>query len=116
MARKKQVIDEHDKASRIFGALAHPLRLRIVAELSHRPMSVSEIMDALGVEQTAASKHLAVLKAAQIVCCACAGRCRIYQLVSKRGVRAALNAGEKLVAAGCEKIEVADGKVRRFRA
>jgi DNA-binding transcriptional ArsR family regulator len=101
LVRNKQQQDEHDHASRIFGALAHPLRLRIVGKLAQGPMNVSEIMDALNIEQTAVSKHLAVLKTAGIVCSACAGRCRIYTLVSKRAVRAALAAGDRLVAAAC---------------
>jgi DNA-binding transcriptional ArsR family regulator len=116
LASKKQQRDEQDRTSQIFGALAHPIRLRIVSELARGPMNVSQIMEALEVEQTAVSKHLAVLKSARIVCCACAGRCRIYTLISKRAVRAALAAGEKLLAAACEKDSSAESVGRRFRA
>ena len=49
-------------AARCLKALAHPERLRIIALLRDREMSVQEIMKELGLLQSSASQHLNLLK------------------------------------------------------
>lgn len=49
-------------------ALAHPLRLQIVEQLSeHEHRCVHELVDALAAPQPAVSQHLQVLRAARLV-------------------------------------------------
>jgi ArsR family transcriptional regulator len=55
------------QASVVLRSLAHKDRLRIVDCLEKRPLSVSEIIQALRLDQVAVSKHLAVLKNSGIV-------------------------------------------------
>ena len=50
-----------------FKALAHPARIRILEYLRSGERSSGEIMQALGLEQSNASQHLAVLRTKNIV-------------------------------------------------
>jgi len=50
-----------------FKALAHPLRIRILEVLRARDRSVQELQALLGVDQSAVSKQLAVLRARAVV-------------------------------------------------
>src|SRR5688500_8592167 len=53
--------------SRLFRALGDEIRVRIVALLSHEELCVCHIEAALGLSQPNASRHLAILRSAQIV-------------------------------------------------
>jgi ArsR family transcriptional regulator, arsenate/arsenite/antimonite-responsive transcriptional repressor len=53
--------------TRLFKALADGTRLRIVALLSHGELCVCHLEAGLGLTQSNASRHLAVLRAAEIV-------------------------------------------------
>jgi ArsR family transcriptional regulator len=53
--------------SRLFKALCDETRLRIVALLSHGELCVCHIHEALGVSQSNASRHLAILRASGVV-------------------------------------------------
>lgn len=48
-------------------AMGDPVRLRILYQLRQRESSVSELVSALGCSQANVSKHLAILKAADLV-------------------------------------------------
>ena len=61
-------------------ALAHPLRLKILRLLEGDEKIVTTLKDRLEVSQTSVSKHLRVLREAQLVCCEAEGRCRCYGL------------------------------------
>ena len=50
-----------------FRALAHPVRIRILEELSTGPRTVQELQDALGLDQPPVSQQLAVLRAKSLV-------------------------------------------------
>lgn len=50
----------------LFRALATPVRLSIVMELSAAPRAVGELVEALGVSQPLVSQHLRVLRAARL--------------------------------------------------
>jgi len=53
--------------SRLFKALGDEVRVRIVALLSHGELCVCHLESALGLAQSNASRHLAILRAAGIV-------------------------------------------------
>lgn len=53
--------------SGIFQGLAHPTRIAIVELLRDRELSAGTLIEKLGIEQANASRHLAVLRAKQIV-------------------------------------------------
>jgi DNA-binding transcriptional ArsR family regulator len=53
--------------SEVFQALAHPTRIQIVECLRERALSVSAILERIGVEPANMSQHLAVLRAKQLV-------------------------------------------------
>jgi len=50
-----------------FKALAHPLRVRVLDALREGPVSVSELRERLGVEQSTLSQQLAVLRSKRLV-------------------------------------------------
>ncbi|MCY7328311.1 MAG: metalloregulator ArsR/SmtB family transcription factor [Saprospiraceae bacterium] len=53
---------------RIFRALAHPLRIRIVDVIGSKDtVCVREISETLGIEQSVASQHLRILRQASLV-------------------------------------------------
>jgi DNA-binding transcriptional ArsR family regulator len=53
--------------ARVLKALAHPSRLLIVDELSRGERCVCELTEMIGADTSTVSKHLSVLKAADIV-------------------------------------------------
>lgn len=50
-----------------FKALAHPLRVRVLDALREGPVSVNEMREQLGVEQSTLSQQLAVLRSKRLV-------------------------------------------------
>ena len=65
-------------------ALAHPLRLRIVAELCNGEMYVNELCEALGAKQAAVSQHLAPLRMLGLLNVERSGGKAIYSLGKSR--------------------------------
>ena len=53
--------------ARIFKALGHPSRLLMAEALTRGPMCVAELQSLVGADMSTVSRHLAVLKAADIV-------------------------------------------------
>jgi ArsR family transcriptional regulator len=51
----------------VFQALAHPTRVAIVEQLRLGEMSVGQLCEKIGIEQTNASQHLAVLRSKYLV-------------------------------------------------
>jgi DNA-binding transcriptional ArsR family regulator len=58
---------ESDPLSRIFGALAHPVRRAILAELAKGDASVAELAQPFAITQRAVSKHISVLENAGLI-------------------------------------------------
>ena len=56
-----------NRASDVFQALSHPLRLSICFELSASEQSVSQLCDVLGQPQHSISQHLALLRKQNVV-------------------------------------------------
>jgi DNA-binding transcriptional ArsR family regulator len=50
-----------------FKALGHPSRIRILEILRHQERSVQELQEALGLDQSAVSQQLAILRAKNVV-------------------------------------------------
>jgi DNA-binding transcriptional ArsR family regulator len=64
MAKARQVFKQQ---ARVLKALAHESRLLIIDRLSRGECSVGELTDLVGSDQSTVSKHLAVLRAHDIV-------------------------------------------------
>jgi ArsR family transcriptional regulator len=65
MNKKKKALFE--ARAQIVKAIAHPTRLFIVDELSHKERCVAELTEMVGADMSTVSKHLAILKSAGIV-------------------------------------------------
>jgi len=63
----RQLTAKANEAAKLLGALANERRLAILCELVERERSVGELVDAVGLAQSALSQHLAKLRAAGIV-------------------------------------------------
>ena len=56
-----------DRLSLVFGALAHPARRQILAQLANRDASVAELAQPFRISPRAISKHLHVLERAGLI-------------------------------------------------
>lgn len=72
----------------ICSALADPRRILILYALSERPRNVSDIADAVGISQPAASRHLNLLRERGMVVAQREGQSVIYQLADDRTIQA----------------------------
>ena len=77
-------VDNADKGSRFFKALADETRLRILSLLEVREMCVCEIMVALNLTQPTASHHLGLLENAGLVKDRKEGKWVFYSLVDPK--------------------------------
>ena len=62
LVNKGMTLEESEAKSKVFKALADPIRLRILGLLSSREMCVCEVMVALDLTQPTASHHLRILE------------------------------------------------------
>jgi len=70
-----------DEAARLFAVLSHPQRLRVLSLLSDgEPRSAGTLQEALGLERTAMSHQLRVLRDARLVSATRDGRHQLYTL------------------------------------
>lgn len=74
---EQQLVD----AAQLFEALAHPVRLRIVAGLLRGECCVGPMAECLGLPQPFVSRHLAILRDAGVLACENNGRQRVYRVV-----------------------------------
>lgn len=64
----KQISDSHiEEIARLFSILAEPSRLKLLRALMEDSMTVSELVDATGMQQGNVSKHLGLLLTAGFV-------------------------------------------------
>jgi ArsR family transcriptional regulator len=63
-----------------FKALSHPLRIRVLEALRQGPVSVNELRERLGVEQSTLSQQLAVLRSRRLVVTQRSGTTIRYQI------------------------------------
>ncbi|CAN5521694.1 N/A [soil metagenome] len=64
---KSQIVKTAEFKADFFKALSNPLRIRIIYELRHDELTVSELRDRLGVELPNVSQQLSVLKSKKLV-------------------------------------------------
>ena len=67
-------VSPSDPAAAVFEALADPMRRRLLAELSARPATATELAGALPITRQAVSKHLGSLSRAGLLARERAGR------------------------------------------
>lgn len=72
--------DVAERVADVMFALSTPRRVQILGCLLDQPHTVSDLMDALGMEQSAISHQLRVLREHNLVSVARAGRARVYSL------------------------------------
>jgi DNA-binding transcriptional ArsR family regulator len=65
--------------SKFFSALANRLRIRILQELSLKPMTVNELAEKLGSERTLVSHNLSILAGAELASFEKDGKKRVYR-------------------------------------
>jgi len=75
--------ETYEAAGELLRALAAPIRIAIVIELSRGDRCVHELVDALGVAQPLVSQHLRVLRGAGVVSGSRRGREIAYSLVDE---------------------------------
>jgi DNA-binding transcriptional ArsR family regulator len=82
-------MDKHirERAGALFGALAHPTRLRIVELLLEGEKTVNDIAATLGVLQSGTSQHLAILTRAGVLVVEQRGSSRYYRVRGPRVAR-----------------------------
>jgi DNA-binding transcriptional ArsR family regulator len=76
-----------NEASEFLKSLASPVRLRILCSIMDREASVGELADQLGVRQSVASQHLALLRKDGLVKTRREGQTIWYALADERVVR-----------------------------
>lgn len=64
----------------IFKLLSHPMRLQIIYMLEQRTMNVSEIVETLGLEQSAVSHQLTLLRKGHLISTCQIGKMVCYSL------------------------------------
>lgn len=96
IASTKADLERPDVLATFFQALADPTRVRILEMLAERPMTVSDLVSALGLAQGRVSAHLSCLRWCGYVRAEVDGRFNRYSLVDDR-IRDILAAGESIV-------------------
>ena len=83
-----EVVDIFDLQSELCKTLANPKRLRILALLARKEMSVGELAEVLAVPLSNVSQHLTVLRAQHVVLYRKDGRTALYRLADRRIIEA----------------------------
>ena len=81
----------YEMQAEVFKALSHPIRLGIVKYLGAEEHAVSEIVSAMGAEQSNVSRHLSLLRQSGVLTSRKSGL-RVYYRVSSPGLLSALDA------------------------
>src|SRR5258707_13435572 len=84
VAATKRTLGRPQVLATFFQALADPTRVRILELLAERPMTVSELVTALGLAQGRVSSHLTCLRWCGYVRAGVDGRFNRYRLVGGR--------------------------------
>lgn len=91
MSKKKSVhslsLDELGQIAGRFKALGEPMRLRILQTVCKKPLTVGEIVAAVGATQANVSKHLSLLAAAGILTREKDGQCVYYSMKDQLAVK-----------------------------
>jgi ArsR family transcriptional regulator len=76
--------DTVERVCLLFSAMSNPVRVRIVELLTRGERTVGDIAEELGIGQSGASQHLAVLSRAGILTSATRGASRLYRVRGPR--------------------------------
>lgn len=71
---------KYQKKSKLFQALAHPVRLQILEALAYRPSCVDGLVMLTSRRQAYISQHLALLREVELVCCERSGLNIFYRV------------------------------------
>jgi len=96
IAATKPALERAEVIATFFQALSDPTRVRILGLLAGRPMTVTELVEALGLAQGRVSSHLACLRWCGYVRAEVDGRFNRYALVDDR-IRHIVGLGESVV-------------------
>lgn len=101
-----------DRVGKLFLALSHPMRLRLLQLLGGREVCVCELVEALGQPQPKISQHLAALRNAGIVAARREGKWMHYRIVPAREERARRVVNEAIKWLGDNREAQASGAVK----
>ena len=96
VAATKPALERPEVLATFFQALADPTRVRILELLAERPMTVSDLVAALGLAQGRVSSHLTCLRWCGCVRAEVEGRFNRYTLIDDR-IREIIRLGESIV-------------------
>ncbi len=96
VAATKHALERPEVLATFFQALADPTRVRILELLAESPMTVSELVSALGLAQGRVSSHLTCLRWCGYVRAEVDGRFNRYTLIDDR-IREIVRLGESIV-------------------
>jgi len=102
-ATRADELDRPEVLASFFAGLSDPTRMRILELLAERPLTVTEIVDRLGLAQGRVSSHLSCLRWCGYVEARVEGRFNRYQLVDER-VREIVRLGEAIVRDNAERL------------
>jgi DNA-binding transcriptional ArsR family regulator len=103
VAAAKQTLERPQVLATFFQALADPTRVRILELLAERPMTVSELVSALGLAQGRVSSHLTCLRWCGYVRAEVDGRFNRYTLIDDR-IREIVRLGESIVVDNADRL------------
>jgi DNA-binding transcriptional ArsR family regulator len=103
LASTKPNLERPEVLATFFQAMADPTRVRILEMLSERPMTVSDLVAALGMAQGRVSSHLSCLRWCGYVRAEVDGRFNRYTLVDER-IRELLATGESIVRGNADRL------------
>lgn len=95
-AERADALARHEVLGSFFQGLSDPTRVKILELLDEQPLTVTEIVDRLGLAQGRISSHLSCLRWCGYVEARVEGRYNRYRLVDER-VRELLRLGEAIV-------------------
>lgn len=76
--------EKMERIAEILKAIAHPVRLQILSIMQqHEPLSVAQLMEHTGIEQSLLSHHLIKMKDKGVLCSSRNGRNINYSLVDR---------------------------------
>ena len=96
VAATKPALERPEVLATFFQALADPTRVRILELLAARPMTVSDLVSALGLAQGRVSSHLTCLRWCGYVRAEVDGRFNRYTIIDDR-IREIVQLGESIV-------------------
>ena len=82
-----ELAEDYEKVAAAFGALAHPLRLGLIANILEGHLCVQDLREVLDRNQPNISQHLAVLRERGLITAERKGRRVCYRLADERLVQ-----------------------------